>query len=163
MSKTYIHYGNDHFDINKMKNLIIDQEKNQRLQFVNKCAGFWASPTDSDWAWKEWCESEDYHTERLETHFTFTLKPETRVLYVESSADIEAYTKECDLLSFRRYIDFDKIKKEYDALEICHDKNYCDLHDSYFYTWDVDSILIWNPDIIVELHEERSDICKKIA
>lgn len=152
MSKTYIHYGNDHFDIVTMKSLIEDAEKNRSLQFMNKCCGIWASPTDSNWTWKDWCESENFHTERLETHFTFTLKPEARVLYVESSDDVEEYTKPSSFESFafRRYIDFDKIKKEYDALEICHDKDYNDLHYSYFYTWDVDSILVWNPDVIEE-------------
>ena len=54
------------------------------------------------------------------------------------------------------------LKRYYDALEIDHSEHYCELHGfsncqgQWFYSWDVDSILIWNPDVVVELKEKEN-------
>ena len=58
MQKSYIHYGNDHFDMN----LFNEKKNNPRdNQFLNKPPfGFWASPFgDEYYGWKEWCEGEE--------------------------------------------------------------------------------------------------------
>ena len=37
---------------------------------------------------------------------------------------------------------------KYDGMVLIHGKHYWELHETAFYTWDVDSICVWNPDAI---------------
>ena len=58
MRKQYIHYGNNHFNIDIFKEKAANPRDNS---FMNKPPfGLWASPVGSDyWTWRDWCESED--------------------------------------------------------------------------------------------------------
>ena len=160
--KHYIHYGNDHFDRNTMiRNIQIDPDGDYR----NKCGGFWGSPVDTEYSWHDWCLGEDFRTETLDTHFTFTLTEDARVLTVKSIKDLPTECiryEEIDVHHLRPRISFNYLKRYYDALEIDHSEHYCELHGFsncsglWFYSWDVDSILIWNPDVIVELKEKEN-------
>lgn len=51
------------------------------------------------------------------------------------------------------YIDFEALMKDYDAIEVhLSEESSCKYSDSLYwkmYTWDCDSILIMNPDIVV--------------
>lgn len=164
--KRYIHYGNNHFDRNNMLQAIqIDPDGDYR----NKCGGFWASPVECGYSWHDWCINEDFHTERLDTHFTFTLSPNARVLTVKSIKDLPQECIVYDEADYRHRdprISFKYLKRYYDAIEVVISANYNELrgfanyHGLWFCTWDVDSILIWNPDVIIE---ERTDAWKKIA
>lgn len=159
--KEYIHYGSNKFDPEMFKPIDMNNPYMSSLG-INKPKhgiGLWASPVDIDYGWKEWCEAEDFHTDRLNESFTFTLKPTAKILVVQSLDDIEPYVKKwCDINSdFLRYesisnsIDFIDIAKTYDGVELIHGDNYTDLHYSVFYSWDVDSIVVWNKVVIVPL------------
>ena len=149
MRKQYIHYGNNRFDIDIFK-------EKQSNAIDNSCLnkppyGFWASPVGSDyWTWREWCESEDWHTDRLDTYFKFTLTKKARILTVRKREDIFPYLVKNTRLS-GCVLDFDKIMSKYDGMELIHGKRYNELHYNEFYSWDVDSIVIWNPYIIVPM------------
>lgn len=146
--KTYIHYGSGRFDKffmistchgDKMKNL-----------YRNKPGyGLWASPTDTDWGWKDWCESEDYGD--LSSSFTFSLKDDAKILVVNSVKDVEDYIQFDPERYWTFKLDFERIMDEYDGMELIHGNNYSELHDGGFYTWDCDSICIWNPEVIVNV------------
>lgn len=159
MRKQYIHYGNDHFDID----IFNEKKANPRdNSFMNKPPyGFWASPVGSDyWTWREWCESEDWHTERLDISFEFTLTKKAKILTVRSREDIFPYLIESITLCKKPVLDFNRIMAEYDGMEIIHGhngKNFMDLHYNEFYSWDVDSIVIWNPYIIVPMNKVRKE------
>ena len=157
-SRTYIHYSSDAFDINKFKPMpYVDEGYDRYLAFsLNKpphgtC--FWGSPVGDKFGWKEWLEAEDWETERLEKSFEFTLKPSARILKVTSTSDVSKYVKripeENGRLFVFEFIDFIEMAKDYDGCEVCHDNNYEELHMGLFCTWDCNSIVIWNPDIIV--------------
>ena len=45
---------------------------------------------------------------------------------------------------------------EFDGMVLIHGKHYCELHSNGFGTWDVDSICVWNPDII-ELIKQKGN------
>lgn len=162
--KVYIHYGSNKFDVKKFVPMTANECDNSGNSFLNKpphgtC--IWASPVDTHFGWKEWCENEEYAMDKLNTSFTFTLKPNARILLVKLCSDVDKYlTNLPDLpyksYSFRpeallmfKYVDFVKMAKDYDGMELCHDDNYGDLHYGLFYSWDCDSIVIWNPYIIV--------------
>jgi hypothetical protein len=155
MRKQYIHYGSSCFDINIFK----EKATNPRdKSFMNKPPyGFWASPVGSDyWTWREWCESEDYCTDRLDASFKFTLTKKARILTVRKREDIFPYL--IPIAHFGGYkLDFNKIMKDYDGMELIHGNRYLELHDNEFYAWDVDSIVIWNPYIIVPMNKVRKE------
>ena len=73
--KIYIHYGSDTLNLNA--NLVGDI-------FMNKPKGLWASPADSDYGWEDFCLSNDFRVESLDTYFTFILKKDTKILKVKS-------------------------------------------------------------------------------
>ena len=79
--KTYVHYGADKFD------------RNHPLSepMWDKPAGLWASPVGAKWGWKDFCQSEKFHTERLDHSFSFQLKKGTRILTVRKPEDINDF------------------------------------------------------------------------
>jgi len=164
--KRYIHYGSDKFDPERFMPVDDSYFDNYNpIMDINKPhhgVGLWASPVSCYISWKEWCENEDFHTERLQSHFEFTLKPEAKVLTIKCLNDIEPYTNTIAALKSHDYkgiitpwdykrlaIDFKAIFDKFDAMELVHSpKTYMELHDGLFNAWDVDSIIIWNKEVI---------------
>ena len=150
MGKKYIHYGHDKFQPEKL----INRPRDPYMQLY-KPAGLWASPVDSEWGWKDWCEREEFDLERLTTHFTFALSPDARVLEIHHADDIKDYliANEEHWGPERWYnytLDTKAIERDYDAMEVYMSDNYTELHDtSIFYIYDVDSLVVWNPDVII--------------
>lgn len=146
-SKTYIHYGSDVFDMEKF-NSIKDLKRDNRG--INKPDfGLWASPVDTDFGWKDWCEGEEFHLDRLDKRFTFTLSEDAKILTVRGLDDVKDYTSYIDeRITLFKVLDFDRIMRRFDGMELIHEDRYSELHDSFFYTWDCDSIVIWNPQVL---------------
>lgn len=62
--KQYIHYGSDHFSMEKFKEI---QNKLNDHSWQNKPNyGLWASPVDAEYGWADWCKGEEFHTDRLD-------------------------------------------------------------------------------------------------
>ena len=148
MSKTYIHYGHEPFD----RGLI--QPIKNREYFTKPRGGFWASPVDAEFGWKQWCEREHFALDRFVHSFKFTLSPEAKVLTIGSKLDLHGLprgdTFGLDLGMV--CLDFEELVKQgYDAVELELSRDW----DLYWdlYGWDCDSIVILNPDIIVEVEE----------
>ena len=146
--KTYIHYGSDTFDPNNYGRM------DSRFPSYDKPVGLWASPIDAEWSWKDWCFSNDFCIESFDKSFQFTLKEDTRILQVKQPEDICDYIIIIDELSssdFTYYgLDLDRIYTEYDAMEVTMSDNWNEMHyDRIFYTWDCDSIVIWNREKII--------------
>ena len=83
----YIHYGANKFDRSKFLPII-----NQDHDWTKpKSGGLWASSIDAKFGWKQWCESEDFYTERLQESFQFSLLPNAKVCYIRSYKDLYKY------------------------------------------------------------------------
>lgn len=152
----YIHYGSDKFDRSRFKTF--NPLAGLKGGFNNKPVygiGIWACRVDTDWGWKDWCESGDIHIERLEHSFRFTLDRFAKILTVKSNADIDRFIKPYNnSLMIMKRIDFNAIVNAgYDGVELIHGDKWEELHYGLFYSWDVDSIVIWNPDVIVEVND----------
>ena len=92
--KEYIHYG--HLTTEPVENDILPSlvrltEKSavfnkglfnpiKNTSFTKPDGGYWASPVDSSWGWKDWCEVEDFSECKESNSFRFTLKEDARVL-----------------------------------------------------------------------------------
>lgn len=134
----YIHYGNTKFDSNLFTNI-----KNNAMRTKPE-GGFWASRIDADYGWKDWCNDTEFKVCEEDNKFVFTLSPDAKVLYINSVDDLINLPKLENKYTDWTILDFEKIAKEYDAIEVNIDSSL------YYalYTWDCDSILIMNPNII---------------
>jgi hypothetical protein len=117
--------------------------------FTKPRGGFWASRTDAEFGWKQWCEAEN-EPWTPGVPFIFTLTNDAKVLSIRSKDDLEKIEKYRDTDKFALpAIDFEAMAKDYDAMEVdgsalCWE----------FYGWDCDSIVIFNADVI---EEEKKD------
>lgn len=161
--KNYIHYRSN--KLNPNANLVGDI-------FMNKPKGLWASPVDSNYGWKDFCISNDFRVESLDTYFTFKIKKDAKILKVKSHNDVAKYLtyypysdnkyrkplnkltlNDFSLINYRNYmIDFEKIYQKYDGMELYMTENYSEFYNSYlFNSYDVDSLIIWNLDKIIPI------------
>ena len=160
--KAYVHYGCEEFDYENLAN----SDKKPILK--TKPNGLWASPLYCGTSWKEWCEREQFHTERLKKSFRFRLKKNAKVLHLYTLDDAAEYyvVKKEPSLSDRNYyymehsLDIEKIYAHFDAMEVHMSNDRARFHNnSVFNYYDVDSICIWNPDIVVPLPRKESTSC----
>lgn len=146
----YIHYGANKYEPGKFKPIVnCDHDWTKP-----RSGGLWASPVNAKWGWRQWCNSENFETERLVNSFTFTLSPEARVCHVRTINDLRKLPKRQHMIDSMYYtIDFEKAMREYDAIELHLSEDVGDSWEDslYFklYGWDCDSILIMNPEVIV--------------
>lgn len=148
-NKTYIHYGSDHFD----RELFVPIKN--RIAWSKPKGGLWASPIDAGYSWHEWCQNEEFELDRLNVHFKFRLNPGAKILSIRSINDVKglprlSYGPEIPSSIFEPvYLDFERLKTVFkiDAVEL---ENVNSLYYE-FYTWDCDSIVVLNPDVIEEV------------
>ncbi len=154
----YIHYGANQFD-----RVILEKRARENVGRIDwKPRGLWASPVDAGLGWKEWCESECFDRSDFSKAFRFDIAQNAKILHVRSLADVARYV----IKGRHDYLDCDKLCQDYDGIELHISDNYVELHDSHvFYTWDVDSICVWNPDVIVTTERrtmsEKLEKCKE--
>lgn len=143
MSKIYIHYGSTKFDKEKFN----EEIKNEpHWSKPANGAGLWASPINTDFSWKHWCESEQFRECSEDNCFKFKLKDNAKVLTVTKLSDVSNYIIGS---IYSGWLDFEKmVVNGYDAIELIHGDNYRELHFSLFNSWDCDSICIFNPKIM---------------
>lgn len=97
--------------------------------------------------------SEEFNLERLQTSFTFELKDDAKILLIAKLEDAKKYIIDSEYGSISG-IDFESIMNDgYDAVELIHGNNYRELHFSLFNTWDCDSIVILNKNVIIPIED----------
>ena len=156
-SKKYIHYGSEYFDKNRFVEI---KNCHNPWNKPTPNSGLWGTPIGSayNYNWHDWCLDNHYHIERLDKCFRFKLKDGSNVIKIHSNKDLDdileaglccysgrhPYLTDDDV-----YFDFEQLVKDgYDAIEVYVHSNriYMSL-----YGWDCDSILVLNPDCIIEL------------
>ena len=152
----YIHYGSSRFD----PLLVMDQSKTNMASINKPNAGLWASPVNSDWGWKDWCESEQFYKNDFSKYFVFKLKPNAKILTIRSLKDWNLVLNEIldaslqdslflDMNIDKRNAIWDYISKSYDAILVIMSDHYGSMHMSFeFNSWDCDSIVVFNPEVV---------------
>ena len=137
----YIHYGSNSFDPIKFHPI-------KNVPFYTKPeGGLWASRTNTDFGWKDWCKKRQYHTEKLEESFQFTVAPEANIIEIHSCEDLKLIPQ-ASLLTTMYIPDFESLALNgVDAIEVFISED-IELYDKLL-GWDVNSILIMNPNILV--------------
>ena len=165
MKEIYRHYGHSKFD----KSLFCPISNRE---FSNKPhGGLWSCPTkDVEIDWKSWSKSNEFALDKLKEHFDFKLKNDAKILKIRDIKDLEKLPRVSnerikDLLEFDRMnsdIDFEKLAEEYDGMLVyMYRSKDLDIKERFFdgiyyklYGWDVDTLLVFNPDIIEEVKDE---------
>ena len=151
--QVYRHYGANNLDRTF-------KYKAHALRY--KPSGLWSSPIQSEYyTWKEFCENEDFHVETLNRHFDFCVKENAKILEVRDIQDILPYLcndeeYEIEYKMFQhlystdptagRHLNLSKLYSEYDGMEVFMSPMLH--HSTMFYSWDVDSLVVWNLEII---------------
>ena len=137
----FIHYG-EPYNPNLFKPI------QDRLHRNKPIGGLWASPVDSTYGWKQWCENEDFR--ECTGGFKFDIKGE--VLVIDSEADIHQMPwVEDGILS---YILFTQLARDYDAILLTEagegDTRWTE-NDKNLYGWDCECVLILNQSAIINI------------
>jgi len=144
--KKYIHYGHNIFDKNKFEEI-------QNDNFVKPEGGLWACDINAEYSWKNWNDKEKFVDCNEDNSFVFTIKDNARTLLIENSEQLKVLPQLKSTTRFNIFLDFEKLAKDYDAIEVLAGTGkglYMAL-----YGWDCDSILIMNKDIIILEKEEE--------
>lgn len=147
--KIYVHYGTRWWNPQIFRQIV------NQPHFTKPAGGLWASPIDAKYGWKDWNEVEHVKECREENSFRFKLRDDANVLYIRSADDLKQHLpKKYEHRSVGQdflpvYLDFEELlHRGIDAVyvEVSAD------HRLYWalYGWDCDSILIMNPDIIIQ-------------
>lgn len=161
MKEIYRHYGSQKFD---PKAFIPISNK----MFSNKpSGGLWACPTvDVDIGWDQWSRDNEFCTDKLEEYFDFKLKRGAKILVLKNIKDLDKLprvnTEDSEIKSLLEMdslnsnIDYEELSKNYDGMmvwmyrskDIDTTKRLFDGMYYRMYGWDVDTLLVFNPDIV---------------
>ena len=140
MKNLYIHYGHKQFN-----NDLFNEIKNR--DWVKPDGGLWASNINAEYGWKDWCEANDFRECKEENSFTFRIKNGFKILKIDNIKILKELPKANIPYKFSWVtLDFEKIKKEYDAIEVLISKDYRLYYQ--LYGWDCDSLLVLNKNCI---------------
>ena len=147
----FIHYGSEHFSKKMFKEPVYDGD---RVRCLNKPSkGFWGSPVNAKHSWRDFCLSEEFDVSSLDKHFKFKIKESARVLKVLNIKDLFSLYRKYGVIGEygRRALNWKKIVKEYDAMLLLIPDDFDLLYRLNLTSWDVDSIVVFNPDIVEEI------------
>lgn len=162
------HYGSEHFvkgKFIKVRNADANGMPNKPKR--NSC--LWASPIREDGTddWGEWCENEQFSTGDNSKWFIFKLSDNAKLLTLNGREDLDKFvnSKYQRMFPFEHTIahilnpDFEKISEDYDAMLVYMTyEGDIGFEGSYYrlYGWDVDTLLVFNPDIIIEIESSEN-------
>ena len=157
LNKIWVSYGSETFEPIKFKSIVIDMS----CRCLNKpYGGLWASPADSKYGWKDWCEMEDFRTDRLSVSFEFKLSVESKIYVIDNMADLECISTAGPNEMGRYYINYELLlDMGYDGLFVTsyaarafhlytNDDLINDLN-----AWDCESICIFNKDVVIPINK----------
>ena len=148
MSTVYIHYGATHYDKSIMKEI-------RNHPFLTKpIGGLWASPEDISFGWKVQCSREACIEDCCNNFFRFKLTERANIIKILSANDLATLPLQnrADLPKGPWvYLDFERLVADgVDAIEVVMSNDWGGLHFA-LYGWDRDSIVVLNPDVIVQI------------
>lgn len=165
---TYRHFGSETFHPEYFGKIVNDPSRSKPY------GGLWASRVDASHGWEEFCRCAHYQTKSLRKHFDFTLLPDANVYTIHSMKDLTALPmrENPNPAVYGMYLpDFEKcVRLGIDAVELAWYGGEFRQAGSgpvgnALRSWDCDSIVILNPDIILteEVTKQRKERCLDCA
>ena len=154
MSITYKHYGAKKFNYELIKHQFSNNFSDPWISLW-KPYGLWGCRKDQEFNWYDYCSSQNFRNIKEDDYFYFKLRENTKVLEIHNAKDIIPYT----YLNITNRLNLNKLVHDYDAIELFLFENYEELHyNDIFYSWDIDSICVWNPQVIIPLKREEVEL-----
>jgi len=123
-----------------------------------KPRGLWLSD-ESDYGWKEWCESERFHLGYLASATQFTLSENANIIHLTNIDEVMEFQKQWQRPEegvYYREIDWGAIAAKYDGILITpYRKDWTTHLPSWYLGWDVSSGCFWNLDILQEVQVDQ--------
>lgn len=159
---TYWSKSKPPFDPNKIEIVLGDAKYS-----INKPqTAFWGSPIDADWGWKEWCKAEEFGDYDWDNPIYFRLKSNSVILKIDifdlREEVLGEYISKNDFMPrYLSNLDFNKIVEDgIDAVELMDGRiGHLFLNNDYefmFNSWDCESIVILNKDVIEFVNSEEN-------
>lgn len=157
LEKTYIAYGASEYDPAKFRPV----DPDNRWGIVNNkpAGGLWASPVDSGYGWADWCRAEEFNVKSLDKSFLFKLSPNAKIYTIDNIQDLAAVSTLNDPMTIDMGVGInvrELMENGYDGLYVTE---YAANNLKYspvpglkdLYMWDVESICVFNKDVIIPL------------
>jgi len=158
-----------------------EQEEGVTDRIYGKPKGLWITPEYAENNWYDWCVSEDFLKAELNFIHELSIKPEAKLLRLESISDIDAFTKEYAFSAMERVrsfmddltilsdtktkeyvskrrdgVDWPRLAKEYQGILIPtyiweRRLSFKGPPADWYYTWDCASGCIWSADAIEKI------------
>ena len=137
-----------------------DQKSFKPIEYggLNKCRyGLWACPIDCRFGWKEWCQKEDNPIGNV--LFTFKLKDNAKIYVVDNYEDLERISTLKDRRGKGGINYKELLANNYDGIYVTDNAvnslRYIEGNIQDLYCWDVESVCIFNPNVIIPLSQEK--------
>ena len=156
----FVSYGTDKFDKDSVKPVELGNNPLRYRIAINRnkpYGGLWASPLTSTKGWGEWCSDNDFRLDTLSHHFLFKLSPYARIYVIDTMDDLRTISDMKDEYG-RRFMDFHRLSQDYDGVFVTANaasrlRQHSDMYLSDLNSWDVESLCVWNADVIVPVEE----------
>lgn len=180
MQDIFVHFGSSSFDKDKF------QSAKNRIDGLNKPGrGFWGSPENSQNSWIDFINMDYKDRKRLgttlgtasfesfygfqkeaqkkaEESFKFKLKEGANVLKISSLEDMGNLFSTGDKNRYgKTLIDWERAAQQYDAI-IVDMEHATDELKQKLYGWDVDSIVVFNPDVVIPIQQQTDAILSEV-
>ena len=128
-----------------------------KSKYMNKPnRGFWGSPVDAEFGWKEWCENEDYGCYDFDNPIYWRLK-EGKIFQVDwDDLESEEFNQYVTRTSYRTpLLDFESMREDgiiaVQLMNACIGHSFTDFGDIelMFNSWDCESIVVLDKDYIL--------------
>jgi hypothetical protein len=156
----FISYGTDMFDINNFRKPVFNSP---RALMLNKpVGGLWASPINAEYGWVDFCDRNAFELQTLAKHFIFKLKTNAKIYVIDNEENLRKISTLPDKnYSTELGINW-ALLRDYDGVFVTD--NACHLRFlngiKGLSAWDVASICIFNPNVIVPIDENAFDKAK---
>ena len=125
----------------------------------DKPRGLWVSDNDDDTSWPVWCHGAGFRLKNLRWAYRVTLKPDAKILHIDDAEGLRRFDQIFGFyppnwppgLHSHFHIDWVKIAEWYDGILITPYLWSMRLDLMWYYSWDVASGCIWNPEAILSL------------
>lgn len=148
----FVSYGTKSFDEENFKTPHFNH-------LINKPrGGFWGSPIYSKFGWADFCSREDFNVKSLAESVLFKVKSDAKIYVIDTKEDYRNIITTISDGGYRQeVIDFYKLSKNYDGIFVTSNavsKLRFVPNGQGLYTWDVESICIFNPNVIEVVDDE---------
>lgn len=168
MPTIFRHYGHESF----RRSRSTTEVETHPVMKMKPSYGLWASPVESDISWYRFCVDEHFHEDTLSKYFDFTLAEDAKIFQINSLVDLQLllmnfpgekigswkliYQPPSSSNTLPWFPDYSKVAEEYDGVQV----NISSDSSLYYwmYGWDVDSIVVWNKDVIVPIEVESQNV-----